>query len=455
MVKSSFWGSKPRHAMKRTSTNTWLSVQWALWTFCIWLTQVAGAETGVVVPHTAAGQVLKAWLEAYNGSDEVVARDYIKNYDPDAPLTSVTSGKAQTGGYELLSIEGNDQNHISFVVRQKRNGTREYGSLFVSSDAHPRVLQLGLEDIPAGDKVEKVLLDEGLRQAVIKGIVADLQEFYVDPSLGEVMVAMLEKNESAGSYSKIADGDVFADRLTRDLRGVSHDRHVGVDFHPFSLPPNGSEADESRFRAELEQKNCFFEKVEVQPGNVGYLKFNAFMPPALCGRTLVSAMGFVAHTRALIFDLRDNGGGDPAMVSLVASYLFKEATHLNDLYTRKGNTTRQFWTVPLLEGTVMSTQPVFILTSAHTFSGAEEFSYDLKMQKRAAIIGETTAGGAHPVAGHALGKYFDVGVPWGKAINPISGTSWEGTGVEPDTRVPANDALSTAQRLASEGEKIQ
>ena len=103
----------------------------------------------------------------------------------------------------------------------------------------------------------------------------------------------------------------------------------------------------------------------------------------------------------------------------------------------------------------MSTQPVFILTSAHTFSGAEEFSYDLKMQKRAAIIGETTAGGAHPVAGHALGKYFDVGVPWGKAINPISGTSWEGTGVEPDTRVPANDALSTAQRLASEGEKIQ
>ena len=351
---------------------------------------------GVVVPHTTAGQVLQAWLDAHNGLDGAVARDQVKNYDPDAILMSVTSGKVQADGYELLSIEGNDHNYIRFGLRQKRNEFRQYDNLCVCFRAHPRVIQRGLEDIPTDDKLENVLLDEGSRQAVIKVIAAALQGLYVEPPLGGAMVATFEKNESAGSYSEIADGDVFADRLTRDLRDVSHDKHAGVDCHPFLLPPNSTEADQSRLRAELEQKNCLFEKAEAQPGNVGHLKFNVFVPPALCGRTLVSAMGFVAHTRALIFDLRDNGGGNPAMVSLIPSYLFEEPTYLNHLYTRKGNTAKRFWAVPLIERTVMSTQPVFILTSAHTFSGAEEFSYDLEMQKRAKISGRSLRVGLIP-----------------------------------------------------------
>lgn len=436
--------------MDLTLVNSCRVVRVVLGILCMCFAQTSGAETGVTIPSTPAGQVLQAWLDAYNDSNEAPAQDYIKVYDPEASLASVVDGKAQTGGYDLLSIEGTEPTHISFVVQQRQTKIREYGSLFVSAGSRPHVLQLGLEGIPPEDKVERVLLDNGLRQAVLRGITAALQEFYVDPPLAETMIATLQKNDKAGDYAGISDGAIFADRLTRDLRDVSHDKHLGVDFHPFSLPLDDSDIDESRFKSELEENNCFFEKVEIQPGNIGYLKFNAFMPPALCGRTLANAMGFVAHTRALIFDLRDNGGGDPAMVSLVASYLFNQSTHLNDLYTRKGNTTKQYWTTPFIEGTIMNTQPVFVLTSAHTFSGAEEFSYDLKTQKRAKVIGETTAGGAHPVAGHAIGRFFDVGVPWGKAINPVSGTSWEGVGVRPDISVPAAEALSTAQHLVSE-----
>ena len=41
-------------------------------------------------------------------------------------------------------------------------------------------------------------------------------------------------------------------------------------------------------------------------------------------------------------------------------------------------------------------------------------------------------------------------MPFARAINPISKTNWEGTGVEPDVKVPASDALTTAQKLVAE-----
>jgi len=91
-----------------------------------------------------------------------------------------------------------------------------------------------------------------------------------------------------------------------------------------------------------------------------------------------------------------------------------------------------------------------VLTSKRTFSGAEEFTYNLKNLKRATIVGETTGGGAHPVRGQRIDEHFMIGVPFARAINPISKTNWEGTGIEPDVKVPAAEALTTAQKLARE-----
>jgi C-terminal processing protease CtpA/Prc len=121
---------------------------------------------------------------------------------------------------------------------------------------------------------------------------------------------------------------------------------------------------------------------------------------------------------------------------------------LNDVYTRKGNTTHQYWTSPSVSVIPFTEQLVYVLTSNHTFSAAEEFSYDLQAQKRAIIVGDTTGGAAHPVSGHLIADYFVVGVPWGSAINPLTEKSGEGTGVEPDVKVPAADALSSAEKLA-------
>ena len=93
---------------------------------------------------------------------------------------------------------------------------------------------------------------------------------------------------------------------------------------------------------------------------------------------------------------------------------------------------------------------MYVLTSHETFSGGEEFTFDLKTQKRATIVGETTGGGAHPVRGMPAGDHFTIGVPFARPVNPVTKGDWEGTGVEPDVKVSAADALTTAQKLAAE-----
>ena len=139
------------------------------------------------------------------------------------------------------------------------------------------------------------------------------------------------------------------------------------------------------------KRNFGFEKVERLSGNIGYLDFRNFEDPKLASETAAAAMTFLANTDALIIDLRQNGGGEPEMVAFVASYLFDKKTHLNDIYDRPANRTEEFWTKETVPGKKFGGEkPVFVLTSHYTFSGAEEFSYNLKNLKRATIIGETT-----------------------------------------------------------------
>jgi C-terminal processing protease CtpA/Prc len=206
----------------------------------------------------------------------------------------------------------------------------------------------------------------------------------------------------------------------------------------------------AQYRKQMERMNCGFDKVEILSGNVGYLKFDMFGDPDACGPTAIAAMNFLGNVDAIIFDLRANGGGDPKMVAFISSYLFSEPTHLNDLWERKDNSTHQYWTLPYVPGKRLDGKPAYVLTSSQTFSGAEEFTYNLKNLKRATIVGERTGGGAHPVAGHRIDEHFMIGVPFARAINPISKTNWEGTGVEPDVKVAAADALATAQKLVAE-----
>ena len=143
-----------------------------------------------------------------------------------------------------------------------------------------------------------------------------------------------------------------------------------------------------------ERANCGFEKVEVLAGNIGSVKFNMFANPTQCGETAVAALNFLANVDAIIFDLRDNGGGDPAMIALISTYLFDQPTHLNDIWNRKTDVTQQYWTLPIVPGKRLAAAPAFVLTSSRTFSGAEEFSYNLKTSNASPLL-ERRRAGAH------------------------------------------------------------
>ena len=315
-----------------------------------------------------------------------------------------------------------------------------------------------ISDTPAGNGIGPGAvvigfdIDAATRARVIDAAIAKLDEFYVFPDVAKKMGMAVRGRAKRGEYDSVTDGNEFANLLTAHFRDVSHDKHLSVTFSPTRLPAESSSPSPdaiAQFRVAMREANCGFEKLEHLNGNIGYVKFNFFADPEICGGTAVAAMNFLENVDALIFDLRDNRGGDPKMVALISTYLFAAQTHLNDLWERKSGETQQYWTLPYVPGKHLPTVPVFVLTSHRTFSGGEEFSNNLKVLKRATLVGEVTGGGAHPVAGHRIDDRFTIGVPFARAINPTTKTNWEGVGVEPDVKVPAADALATAQDLAA------
>ena len=292
------------------------------------------------------------------------------------------------------------------------------------------------------------------RTAVIDTLIKELNDSYVFPETAKKMETDIRARVSANEYNSITSSRALAEKLTADLQSVSKDKHLRVRYSHDVIPVRQDRREPSA--AEIEQGKWFnkrvnygFEKVERMNGNIGYIDLRGFNDDEAGADTVASAMTFLQNTEAIIFDLRQNGGGNPAMVALISSYLFGDKpVHLNDLYWRKGNKTDEFWTKPELAKVKFSNKDIYVLTSSYTFSGAEEFSYNLKNLKRATIIGETTGGGAHPGGMVRLADHFGVFIPTGRAINPISKTNWEGTGVEPDIKVPKDQALKVAYMAA-------
>ncbi len=405
------------------------------------------------IPRTPAGDALRAWLDAFNSGDSTRIASFLQSYGSTAPSEQQLAFRRATGGFDLLSIEKSEPRHIEFYVREHGGTTTALGELDLPVTGPHRIDGPTLQALGKNVPVSAAKIDGAARSRVVARAAALLDSFYVFPDVARRMGDSARARLARGEYDGYTSGPGFAKRLMSDFAAISHDKHLNVRFLAFARPeppPSATPAapsaeDVARFKRDMEENNCDFVKVERLDGNVGYLKFDGFADADLCAPTVAAAMTFLGGTRALVIDLRQNGGGSPDMVALVASYLFDTRTHLNDLWTRSTDSTKQFFTRDTLSGRRYGAQkPVYLLTSSRTFSGAEEFAYDLKMLKRATLIGETTGGGAHPVRGRRIDEHFFIGVPFARAINPVSHTNWEGVGVEPDTKVPAADALAVA-----------
>ncbi|MBZ0202554.1 MAG: S41 family peptidase [Ignavibacteria bacterium] len=304
--------------------------------------------------------------------------------------------------------------------------------------------------------IENKAIDRKFKEQTVSKISKLLWDNYIFPETSKKMEDHIKSRLVSGAYDSINDIYKFSEILTDDLQSISHDKHIRVMFDTeqanmlLNREKNGPAADEEQnFINELKKENYGFKKVEILEGNIGYIDFRHFAPPEYAKETIASVIEFVSNTDALIFDLRNNGGGDPACVQLICSYLFgEEPVHFNDLYFRPADETREFWNLKKVDGKKMPNVPVYVLTSKYTFSGAEEFSYNLKNLKRGTIIGETTGGGAHPGGVMPVNTSLIIFVPTGRAISPVTKTNWEGVGVVPDYPVKSELALEQAKLLA-------
>lgn len=419
----------------------------AAWAVPLVLSGMTLAEAAApAIPDTPAGHALVAWLDAFNSGDSGTFASFAKMRAPWVSVDQQLGLRAATGGYDLKSIDGSGKLWVVFHVQARVSGTRVLGRLVVRLNEPEHITLLDLA--PADSKSAGIVLDDAERNRVIEGAQRLLTGFYVFPDLAKKSAAKLELQRKRGAYRDITDSEVFAVRLEDDLRAISGDKHFAVDYFAKEMPPGEPGPRPRPDPRKLAADNCGFEKADHYPPNIGYLKLNIFAEPDLCASTAIAAMNFLADSDTLIIDLRDNHGGAPGMSALICSYLFDDPTHLDDIYDRTNDTIEQSWTFPYLPGKKFTGKAVYVLTSAQTFSTGEEFSFDLKNLKRVTLVGETTAGGAHLVAPHRIDGHFFIRVPFGRIMDPITKADWEGKGVEPDTAVPAADALDEALKLA-------
>jgi len=290
--------------------------------------------------------------------------------------------------------------------------------------------------------------------AVIDQVAALVREHYVFPDVGKAVADRLLEARSDGRYDDLTEPVDLAERVTADLQVDNEDKHLRLIHHIDELFEDDADpvAEEAGWVRRVELNAAGIPRAERLAGNVGVLEIRALFEPKYAAGAIAGAMAMLWATDALLLDLRGCRGGSPDMVALVCSYLFEdEPVHLNDLVTPSAGTIRQYWTVPQLVGPRFGgSKPIWVLTSSTTFSASEELTYNLQQLGRAVVVGERTRGGAHPREGFTVHSHLEASVPVARAVNPVSGTNWEGGGITPDVEVAADAAFAVAYGRALE-----
>lgn len=272
-----------------------------------------------------------------------------------------------------------------------------------------------------------------------------VDEHYVLPDVAARLAGLLRAEQAAGRHREVGSWSALADALTGTLRSVNGDRHLRVTFHDQPLPAGGGDPLAAELPRMARDSMGGVHRVERLPGNVALLRIEpALFSPALAGEAMTAALRLVADADALVIDVRETIGGDPEMEVLVCGHLFDRPVHLYTMHERK-RAERQFWSAAPPTGPRFGgSRPLAVVTSATTFSGGESLAYTLQQHGRAIVVGERTAGGAHPRTGFPIHPHLHLSVPVARPVNPVTGTNWEAVGVTPDLQTPAPQSIETA-----------
>jgi tetratricopeptide (TPR) repeat protein len=299
---------------------------------------------------------------------------------------------------------------------------------------------------------QETTLSELYKKETIKKLSALINDFYVHPEVAKTTGEHLLKLCDAGHFDQCNDNEKFATVLTEVVQSVNKDKHMKIMSNkPFVAQTNTVEAKAAHRMGQINDYRNYnhgFKELKLLEGNVAFLDIRMFAPMERAKEIADAYMKLMSMSDAVIIDLRQNTGGSPAMVQYLCSYFFDKKLHLNSLFYREGDRTEEYWTLEEVGGKKLVDIPLFIMISEETFSGAEEFSYNMQTQKRAVLIGQTSAGAANPGGTRGINEHLSVFIPSGRAINPITQTSWEGIGVQPEIQTKKEESFGQALVLA-------
>ncbi len=292
-------------------------------------------------------------------------------------------------------------------------------------------------------------LDTKTKNEIVNSVSKILLNDYVYHDTAQLMSKYILKQLAEWKYKTISTVVSLTDALNADIKTIVNDGHFQITYNPVmekQLLTEGKLAPTPIAIGNYRNANAGIRSIKILNGNIGLLELGNFVEPTKDAKEAMrSALTFLANTNAIIFDLRNNGGGSPTMVQYICGYFFEKETHLMDWYSRPTNKTTEYYTKPDSTEKRFIDKPIYILAGKGTASAAEEFCYDLKHLKRATLIGQASAGAAHGTLERAVGHGVIVYVPYAHMINAITKTDWEHTGAIPDIAIAPEKALEVAQ----------
>lgn len=302
-------------------------------------------------------------------------------------------------------------------------------------------------------------LDADRRRSLIETVREKLAEIYPFEEIAERTRAGLLAHLESGRYETVTSPAAFASRVSADMEELSRDRHLDLIYDPelaaelLALArkevPTGelpaSEVEHARW------ENFGFRELRFLDGGVGYLDLRFFFAARHGGATAVAAMNFLAEAKAVIIDLRRNGGGWDDMVTLLAGY-FASPEEPETLAILQSTLDDGYFAsvVPaFVPGRKLTDRPVYLLLSRNTASAAEAFAGILDhLNEEVILVGEATAGAENPVERIPLDEEWVLKIPCFRKLYFGGRSGWEGRGLTPELEVEAERALETAHRHA-------
>jgi hypothetical protein len=292
------------------------------------------------------------------------------------------------------------------------------------------------------------------RNEIIAGTLDSLQRFYFSRDAARRVAEIIRARHESGAYGHLDSANALARALSEDLQSAAKDLHLRVIYSDQPIPPKPASSQRTpeqlaRMQAFHARRNYGLVQLSRLPGNIGYMDMRVFADTAVASEALATAMRFLSGTDALIIDLRNNRGGEPEMLALLASYFFEARTLLTTLTSDDTSRMRENWTVPVRGPKYLGRQVYVVTSSRVTFSAAEGFSYVMQALGKARVVGEKTGGGSNPSDGYILNRNFAILIPYATPVVSATGSNWAG-GVVPDLPATADAAVRTAHVAALE-----